>query len=99
MEFLLTIIVIFVAVSWVLGKLLPRILTWYLTKKVKNMQNNFYGGAAKQAKEEEIKKSKEQEGTVRVTRVVRQDKIIDSTIGEYIDYESVNVVEEDKTEN
>ncbi len=105
MEFLLTIIVIFVIFSWIFGKLFPRILAWYLTKKVKDMQGGAFGGRGfgntgfDPYAEQEVKRSKEQEGNISVTRVTRQEKIIDSSMGEYIDYESVEFKEENIREN
>ena len=110
MEFLLTIIVIFVIFSWVFGKLFPRILAWYLTKKVKDMQGGTFGSRGFNASgfnasgfesyaDQEIKKSKEQEGQVSVTRITRQEKIIDSSMGEYVEYESVEIKEEKTREN
>lgn len=46
MEGFLTFIIIFVAVIWILGKVFPRLLLWYLQRKMKQGgANGFNSGA------------------------------------------------------
>lgn len=46
MEGFLTFIIIFVATIWVLGKIFPRLLLWYLQRKMKQGGGNGYNGGA-----------------------------------------------------
>lgn len=46
MEFILTFLLIFIGVSWVFGKIFPRILAWYVKRKLKQMGNSGGGGFA-----------------------------------------------------
>lgn len=46
MEGFLTFIIIFVAVIWLLGKVFPRILLWYLQRKMKQGGSNGFSGGS-----------------------------------------------------
>ena len=119
MELFLTIIIIFIVVGWIFGKLFPKLLLWYITKKAKNFNGGQNGGFssfggfnnaggfngfagfnanANSTADDHIKRSKEQEGTAPVSRMVRQEKVIESTRGESIEYESVTEMEDKNRE-
>lgn len=113
MEFLITFLVIFVGSIWILGKILPRLLAWYLKKKLTKMGgdgasfgsfgNNGFAGfwnaggfgqpqgedlaTAARIKEEQIRRSKEQEGQVKIVQQEQPEKVIERNMGEYVDYE------------
>ncbi len=74
MEFLLTIIVVFFLLGWVLRRLLPWLLLWWVNKKMG-------------VKPEPKKKTKE--GEVFVSKNVKQEKIVNEDEGEYVDYEEI----------
>ncbi|MEG0891251.1 MAG: DUF4834 family protein [Bacteroidales bacterium] len=98
MEFFLTFLLIFFGVIWFFGKFFPRLLAWYIQRRLKKMGGggNSFGSfnwanggeeAARRVKEEEMRRSKEQEGNVTVVQSQEQEKIIEKNIGEYIDFE------------
>lgn len=95
MEFILTFFIIIIALSWIFVRLLPRILAWYIKRKVGRGETfgGFAGGPfgngyrQNEAPEEEIKRSKEQEGKVTVIKVEETEKVIEGDMGEYIDFE------------
>lgn len=96
MEFILTFLLFIFIFGWLVSRLFPLILTWYVKRKMKNggaqfggfngsAFGNMYGGARE--KEEEVKRSREQEGKVTVTTVEQKEKVIEKNMGEYIDFE------------
>lgn len=82
MEFFLTLIIVFIIVSWLLGKFLPRLLVWYLGKKF-GMGNTGYRRYEGGNTEEPAGK----EGDVTVSKIEEKEKVIEKEMGEYIDYE------------
>lgn len=80
MEFLLTIILVFVFSGWVLKKFLPLLLTWYIKRKMKSSN----GG------EKEFRQYKGDEGKVTVETLEEREKVIEDNVGEYIDFEEDN---------
>lgn len=95
MEFLITFLLVFIGVIWILGKVLPRLLTWYLKGKIEKMGSaggfgQPQGGdpaAAARMKEEQIRQSKAQEGRVTIVQQEQSEKVIERNMGEYVDYE------------
>ena len=98
MEFLLTIIVIFIFLGWLLARIFPLLLAWYVKRKMKKggssfgsfgpFYGGFYGNPATGANErEDVRKSKQQEGKVTVETVQEQEKVIAKDMGEYVDFE------------
>ncbi|MEG0518393.1 MAG: DUF4834 family protein [Bacteroidales bacterium] len=112
MEFILTFLLILIGASWVFGKIFPRILAWYVKRKLKQMGNSGGGGfagfgpggfatggfgpgsqggfdaeAAKRAAQEQVRKEKEQEGRVTVIQTAEQEKVIERSMGEYVEFE------------
>ena len=99
MEFLLTVIVIFIFLGWVLRKIFPLLLAWFIKRKMKNgggsfgsfgpFYSGFYGnsGATEANEQEEVRRNKEQEGKVTVVTVDQKEKLIEKDMGEYVDFE------------
>ena len=75
MDVFITIVLIVFLVVWLLGKLLPRILVWALNRRIRKMGDQ-YAQANNNYKEGEV-----------VIQQKREEKIMDDTIGEYIDFE------------
>jgi len=78
MDVFISIILIGFLVLWVFGRFLPRILVWALNRKMRKMSGDMSG--YNRGKEEYS------EGNV-VVEQRREEKIVDDTIGEYIDFE------------
>ena len=91
MEFILTVLFIFVVFGWLVKRLFPVLLTWYLKKKMKDgggFAGGFYGAPFERSgSEDQVRRSKEQEGKVTVTTVEEKEKVIEDSMGEYIDFE------------
>lgn len=89
MEGFLTFVLVFFLVMWVLGKIFPRLLLWYVQRKVKKggwsgFGPGFSGGFGNNSSVKEEKK----EGEVTVSRQQEpQKKVFDKNDGEYIDFE------------
>lgn len=79
MEFILTFLIIFLGIGWVLKRLFPILLAWYVKRKIK--------GEPWIREEEQVRQKKAQEGTVTVEKGAEKEKVIDKNIGEYIDFE------------
>jgi len=73
--FITTILVIFLVI-WLLGRFLPRMLVWALNRKVKKMGRNMNTQRG----------DGYSEGNV-IVEQRREEKIVDGTIGEYVDFE------------
>jgi len=67
-----------------LVRFLPLLLTWWVRRKLSKFAGNSDAFANKGHKGG--KKIREEDGTI-VSDDVRRDKIVDSDIGEYVDYE------------
>ena len=87
MEFLLTVIVIFIFLGWVLRKIFPLLLAWFIKRKMKNGAFYWNPGAADAKEQEEVRRNKEQEGKVTVVTVEEREKLIEKDMGEYVDFE------------
>ncbi len=101
MEFVLTVLVIFVVFGWILKKLFPMLLAWYIKRKMKNGGGSFgsfgpFGGftggvygeqGGTFSGEDEVRRSKAEEGKVTVTTVEEKEKVIEDDMGEYVDFE------------
>ena len=101
MEFILTFLLFVFIFGWVVSRLFPLILSWYVKRKMKNggtpfgnfggVYTNFYGNGANGAqmgdREDEVKRSKAQEGKVTVTKLEEKEKVIEKDMGEYIEFE------------
>ena len=95
MEFILTFLIVFFILSWLFGKFFPRILSWWLRRRVGKMADGF-GGFSQDASrwqgsqsrtDGRIRREKEQAGKVTISRIEDTGKIIEKDVGEYIDFE------------
>ncbi len=88
MEGFLTFVLVFVCVMWVLGKVFPRFLVWYLQRKVKKGQWNTFGGFGSGNTENDNVKSDYKEGEVTISSSAEpKKKVFDKNDGEYIDFQ------------
>jgi hypothetical protein len=78
MDVFISIILIGFLVLWLMVRFLPRILVWALNRKMRKMAENM--NDCNRGKEEYS------EGNV-VVEQRREEKIVDDTIGEYVDFE------------
>ena len=73
----ITILLILFLIVWLLGRFLPRILVWALNRRMRKIEReNGYAQASSNYKEGEV-----------TVQQKREEKIMDDTIGEYIDFE------------
>ena len=73
----ITILLILFLIVWLLGRFLPRILVWALNRRMRKIEReNGYAQANSNYKEGEV-----------TVQQKREEKIMDDTIGEYIDFE------------
>ncbi len=88
MEFILTLLVVFVVFGWIFKKLFPLLLAWYIKRKMKNGGGSFGAfGYDAFSREEQVNRSKAEEGKVTVTARQEREKVIEDDMGEYIDFE------------
>ena len=78
MDVFISIVLIGFLVLWLMVRFLPRILVWVLNRKMRKMSGDM--GGYNRAKEDYS------EGNV-VVEQRREEKIVDDTIGEYVDFE------------
>ena len=74
MKTFITILLILFSIVWLLGRFLPQILVWVLNRTIKKMGVNINDYTQKM----ETSYSESQK---------REDKIMDDTVGEYVDFE------------
>ena len=97
MEFILTFLLFIFIFGWVVSRLFPLLLTWYVKRKMKKGGTSFggfhsagfgnmYGGTVAE-QQDEVRRSKEQEGKVTVTKLEEKEKVIVKNMGEYIEFE------------
>ena len=87
MEAFITFLFFLVLFGWVMGKLFPIILAWFIKRKLKKGQmNGGFTGFGWQPQQEPYQEKK-QEGKVIISDIPKQDKVIDKEIGEYVDFE------------
>lgn len=80
MEGFITFLLFFFLFMWLLRRLFPLLLTWWIKRKV---SNGSFGREPDYNQEQQ----KKQEGKVTITQVPKQEKVIDKEVGEYIDFE------------
>lgn len=90
MEGFITFLLFFFLFMWLLKRLFPLLLTWWIKRKVSN--GSFGGGVfggTPFGKGEDFsqEQQKRDEGKVTITQVPKQEKVIDKEVGEYIDFE------------
>lgn len=91
MEFIVTFLIILVAVMWLSGKILPRLLAWWLKRKMNAAGGGFdpfvrFGGSAA-PDGGSPSGTPGREGTVTVRQMEETEKRIEKDMGEYIDFE------------
>ena len=87
MEFILTFLIVIFVFGWLVRRLFPLLLTWYVKRKMQNGGASFGGFGTGADYESEVRRSKEQEGRVTVTQVEQREKVIERDMGEYVDFE------------
>ncbi|PKP42846.1 MAG: hypothetical protein CVT93_02845 [Bacteroidetes bacterium HGW-Bacteroidetes-10] len=83
MEGFISFIFITVIIIWLIGRIAPFLLKWWIRKKFGNFADSS-GSRAQQGN-----RVKEEDGTI-VSDNVKRDKLVDDSVGEYIDYEESN---------
>lgn len=83
MEGFISFIFITVIIIWLIGRIAPFLLKWWIRKKFGNFTDSS-GSRAQQGN-----RVKEEDGTI-VSDNVKRDKLVDDSVGEYIDYEESN---------
>ncbi len=76
MEGFFTFVLFFILIVWLLGRMAPFLLTWWVRRKIRKMgKSDIY----------DDKGYKEGNVTIDVER--GEKKIVDNNVGEYVDYE------------
>lgn len=84
MEAFLTFILFFALFIWLLRRILPWLLTWWLRRKMGLPKDNSGRARARRGEREY------REGEVRVNIHKREPKRVKNDVGEYIDFEEKN---------
>ena len=79
MELILSALVIFVLAGWLMKKIFPILLVWFVKRRMKK------GVFASQYQEDFHRK--EEEGKVTVVTMDQKEKVIEKDMGEYVDFE------------
>ena len=75
MDVFITIVLVLFFIVWLLGRYMPRILLWWLGRKMSKMGEESFRA-----------NDNYNEGDVIINQK-REEKIMDNTIGEYVDFE------------
>lgn len=79
MEGFLTFILFFILIFWLIGRFFPLLLAWWIKRKFRKInRDNRYSTQ---------RESSYKEGDVIVEVEKKEKKIVDSNVGEYIDYQ------------
>lgn len=102
MEGFITFLFFFVLFIWVMGKLFPLLLAWFIRRKMKKRGMDgfagfggpggfagFWSNMGQQGNTGNgyASQEKKQEGKVIISDVPKQEKVIDKEVGEYVDFE------------
>lgn len=79
MEGFLTFILVFILIVWLIGRFFPLLLAWWIKHK--------FGKITRDNRYSKQRESSYKEGDVIVEVEKKEKKIVDSNVGEYIDYE------------
>lgn len=82
MEGFITFVFAFIIIVWVVARLTPLLLAWWLRRKFTNLTSN------RQQQYNETHKGKEGDVTIESDR--KEQKIVDKSVGEYVDFEETN---------
>ena len=80
MEGFITFIVVTVVLFWIAGRLGPLLLRWWIRKKFGGFMNPNQSGYSSH---EEIRR----EGETIISETHTREKVVDDSVGEYVDYE------------
>ncbi|GAB1374651.1 MAG: DUF4834 family protein [Bacteroidales bacterium] len=84
MEGFITFIFTAVLIIFILSRVAPLLLTWWVKKKISNLSGGH--DPFMEVNNKDGRKITEVDGTI-VSDQVERDKIVDSDVGEYIDFE------------
>ena len=84
MEAFFTVVLLIVLFFWLLGKFLPRVLAWYVRRRIGGAPQ---GGAEWQQRWRQQEHENKNEGEVEIKYSEPQEKIITGNMGEYVDFE------------
>lgn len=98
MEGFITFLFFFVLFMWLMKRIFPLLLAWFIKRKIKQGGQNgggfagpggfgFWSTGFGQTAEDGNKMHKKEEGKVVITDIPKQEKVIDKEVGEYVDFE------------
>ncbi len=98
MEGFITFLLFFVLFMWLMKRLFPLLLVWFVKRRMKQGGNGGAGFAGPNGfgfwstgfgnmENRGSGEQKKEEGKVVITDIPKQEKVIDKEIGEYVDFE------------
>lgn len=81
MEGFITFVLVFVLVIWAVARFAPLLLAWWLKRKFRDL-------ASRQQQYNSDNTSKE--GDIIIEKEKREPKVVDKSVGEYVDFEETN---------
>lgn len=90
MEFILTVLLVIILFSWILGRIFPYFLKWFIKRNLGKMAEGgrFYSNV----KYEQAKNKQEDDGkVVSITETQDREKLIEKDMGEYVDFEEEKI--------
>lgn len=98
MEGFITFLLFFVLFMWLMKRLFPLLLVWFVKRRMKQGGNGASGFAGPNGfgfwstgfgnmENPQGQEQKKEEGKVVITDIPKQEKVIDKEIGEYVDFE------------
>ncbi len=82
-----------VIIVYLIGLVGRLVLRWWVQRKMRQMgaDGSAYAGTGR-------RQPKSKEGTVKVTQVTRESRVVNKNLGEYVEYEEVDEVVEEGRE-
>lgn len=96
MESFITFIFVSIFVIWLLGLVGRWLLRYWLQKKQRQFAEQF--GGAQQQQTRGNRRQNRREGEVSVQQTVRVEKKVNKEVGDYVEFEEVEITEETKVE-
>lgn len=96
MEGFITFLLFFALFMWLMKRLFPLLLAWFIKRKIKQGGGNGFAGPRGfgfwstgfgQQPDGGGKEYRKEEGKVVITDIPKQEKVIDKEVGEYVDFE------------
>lgn len=98
MEGFITFLLFFALFLWVMKRVFPLLLAWFIKRKLKDGGKNgggfagpggafFWGTGFGGGNGQQTRQEKKEEGKVVISDIPKQEKVIDKEIGEYVDFE------------